>query len=127
MYGSLSPSNALELASLTLFPAFFIECDKGASEIEVTGPSTTRVNVPTPESGKEGDSTSLQIAVKCGNITSAIQEIPYYYNDALEEVPTTLLSNFSGTGKEKSCELIEGTTLLVPETGSLASMFTVLY
>ena len=63
----------------------------------------------------------------CGNRTSAIQEIPYYYGDNLEEIPTTLLANPSGTGNKKSCESIEGTILLDPESNSLATMFSVLY
>jgi hypothetical protein len=55
-----------------------------------------------------------------------MQEIPYYYADSGSPEATTLLSNMGG-GLKNSCELVEGTTLLTPETGSSATMFTVLW
>jgi hypothetical protein len=122
VYSSLSP---FELAALILFTKFTITCNLGALESTITGPSTARIAVPAPESGKEGDNTSLQLASKCASTTTDLQEIPAYYNSSFELVPTTLLANISGTGASKACELIEGTTLLAPETGSSASMFAV--
>jgi hypothetical protein len=126
VYSSLSPLAPLELAALILFSKFTITCG-AIFEITNTGPSTARVSVPKPEAGKEGDSTSLETASHCGSFVTAIQEISLYYNDQLELVATTLLANPSGTGNKKSCEEIEGTTLLTPETGSTATMFSVLF
>lgn len=124
VYTNLEP---LELGALTLFNKFIILCDAGTLEDITVGPSTTRVSVPAPTAGTEGDISFLNIASHCFNTTLASQEIPYYYNDKGEVVPTTLLANLSGTGLKKSCEEITGTTLIAPETGSLATMFTVLY
>jgi hypothetical protein len=126
VYTSLSPAAPLELAGLVLFTKFALTCG-GVFEITVTGPFTMRISVPKPEAGKEGDSTSLETAWHCGSLVTAIQEISYYYNDAFTQVPTTLLANFAGTGNKKACEEIEGTTLLTPETGSTATMFSVLF
>ena len=83
-----------------------------------------RVN---PTAGTAGDGTALEIASHCSLITAGAQELPYYYNDALERVATTLLINVSGTGLKPACEEIPGTILVTPETGSLATMFTVLW
>lgn len=117
----------LEMGALILFSKFTISCDAGLLETSVTGPSTARISVPAPETGKEGDGTSLEIASHCGNRTTALQEITEYYNEHLELTRTTLLANLSGTGNKPACEEIEGTTLLAPETGSSASMFSVLF
>jgi hypothetical protein len=122
VYSSLSP---FELAALILFTKYTITCNLGALESTITGPATARIVTPTPEAGKGEDNTSLQLASKCANKTTDLQEIPAYYNSSLELVPTTLLANIAGTGTKKACELIEGTTLLVPETGSAASMFAI--
>jgi hypothetical protein len=121
VYTNFSP---LEIGALTLFTKFTILCNAGALETTTTGPSTTRVNVGA--GGTEGDITDLEIVSRCANLTTDIQEIPFYYNDSFSLEGTTLLSNISGTGTKKACELIEGTTLITPETGSVATMFTVL-
>jgi hypothetical protein len=84
-----------------------------------------RVNVPT-ETGTEGDVRDVQVASHCIG-TTGFQEIPYYYDDNFSRIATTLLLNPSGTGIKPACEEIEGTLLLTPETGTLATMFTVLY
>jgi hypothetical protein len=118
VYNSLSP---FELAALILFTKFTILCNMGLFEVTVTGPSTARVVVPTPESG---DNTSLQMSSKCFSRTMGQQEISTYYNSSFEPVPTTLLMNF-GSGNKKTCEFIESTLLLTPETGSAASMFAI--
>jgi hypothetical protein len=122
VYTNFAP---LEIGALTLFTKFTIECNHDALETTTTGPSTTRVNVG--KGGTEGDITDLEIISRCANTSTDIQEIPYYYNDSFSLEATTLLANISGTGTKKSCELIEGTTLITPETGSLATMFTVLW
>jgi hypothetical protein len=126
VYSSLSPVASLELAGLVLFTKFTLTCG-AVFEITVTGPLTMRISVPKPEAGKEGDSTSLETASHCGSFVTAIQEIGLYYNDQLELVATTLLENLFGTGNKKACEEIVGTTLLTPETGSTATMFSVLF
>jgi hypothetical protein len=56
---------------------------------------------------------------------AGLQELLYYYNDASSRIATTLLLNF-GSNKP-ACEEIEGTILLTPETGSLATMFSALF
>jgi hypothetical protein len=125
VYTALSPSAHLELAALVLFTRFTILCGRFTEPLEVvvTGPSMVRVN-PTA-GGTEGDATDLEIALHC--VTTGVQELPYYYNDALERVATTLLLNAGGVGAKQGCEEIPGTILLTPETGSLATMFTVLF
>ena len=85
------------------------------------------VRVNPTAGGTEGDATDLELASHCVTGTAGAQELPYYYNDALERVATTLLSNPSGTGFAANCEEIPGTILLTPETGSLATMFSVLW
>jgi hypothetical protein len=123
VYTALSPGETLELGALTLFTKFIVFCNAGALEIPVTGPSLSRVNVPKPVL-PEGDSTDIEIATHC--TPARLQQLPYYYNDKLERVPTTLLFSPTGT-TEPGCEEIPGTLLLTPETGSLATMFSVLY
>jgi hypothetical protein len=115
----------LELGALTLFTKLLILCNVGALETTTTPPSTTRITVPAPNAA--GEISSLQITSHCATITTDLQEIPYYYADSGSLEATTLLANISGTGLKKSCELIEGTTLLTPETGSSANSFTVLW
>jgi hypothetical protein len=124
VYTALSPSENLELAALILFTKFTILCGKFAEpfEVVVTGPSMVRVN---PTAGTEGDATDLEIASHCS--ATGVQALPYYYNDALERVATTLLISVSGLAAKQGCEEIAGTVLLTPETGSLATMFTVLW
>ena len=125
VYTALSPSENLELGVLVLFTKFTILCGSFAEPVEfvVTGPSMVRVN-PTA-GGTEGDATDLALASHCP--ATGVQELPYYYNDQLARVATTLLINVSGTGAKQACEEIPGTILLTPETGSLATMFTVLF
>jgi hypothetical protein len=125
VYTSLSPVEPLELGLLWLFTKFTISCNMGAFGIAVTGPMFSRLTVPTPAAGKEGDSTDIEIATHCR--TPGSQELPYYYNDKLERVGTTLLFNVSGTGNQAGCEEIPGTLLLTPETGSSSTMFSVLF
>jgi hypothetical protein len=121
-------TSPLEVAGLILFEKFLITCNSGLFEISNTGPSTARVSVPTPEAGKEGDITFLNTASHCASRVTALQEIPYYFNDNKEEVVTTLLANPSGTGNKKSCEEIVGTTLVgVDSPPGSATMFTVLW
>jgi hypothetical protein len=124
VYTGLSPSENLELAALVLFTKVTVLCGKFAEpfELVVTGPSMMRVN---PTAGTEGDATDLQLASHC--VAAGVQELPYYYNDALTRVATTLLVNVQGIGAKQACEEIPGTILLTPETGSLATMFTVLF
>jgi hypothetical protein len=122
VYTSFAP---LEIGALVLFTKFTEECNHDALELTVTGPSTARVNVG--KGGTEGDITDLELISRCANTSTDIQEIPYYYNDSFSLEATTLLANMGGTGLKKSCELIEGTVLVTPETGSLATMFTVLW
>jgi hypothetical protein len=126
VYTALSPSENLELAALVLFTKFVVLCGKSPNtvEIPVTGPSMVRVN---PTAGTEGDATDLELASHCQTGTAGAQELPYYYNDALERVATTLLISVSGLTATPGCEEIPGTILLTPETGSLATMFTVLW
>ena len=126
VYTGLSPSETLELGALMSFPKFTIFCGADTFELPVTGPLLARVNVPTPAAGTEGDSNDIEIASH-NNGTKGHQELPYYYNDTLERVPTTLLINVSGTGNVAGAEEIASTLLLTPETGSLATMFSVLY
>jgi hypothetical protein len=122
VYTSFAP---LEIGALVLFTRFTIECNHDALETTIRGPVMTRVNVG--KGGAEGDITDLEFISRCANTTTDIQEIPYYYNDSFSLEAVTLLANISGTGLKKSCELIEGTVLVTPETGSLATMFTVLW
>ena len=124
VYTALSPSENLELAALVLFTKFTISCGHFAEpeEFVVTGPSMMRVN---PTAGTEGDATDLQLASHCS--ATGVQELPYYYNDQLARVATTLLVNALDIGAKQACEEIPGTILLTPETGSLATMFTVLF
>jgi hypothetical protein len=124
VYTALSPSESLELAALILFTTFTILCGKFAEpfEIVVTGPSMMRVN---PTTSTEGDATDLELASHCS--ATGVQALPYYYNDQLARVATTLLVNEAGAGAKRACEEIPGTILLTPETGSLATMFTVLF
>jgi hypothetical protein len=126
VYTALSPGENLELAALVLFTNFPILCGPAmeAVEIPVRGPSMVRVN---PTAGTAGDGNALEIASHCSSITAGAQELPYYYNDQLERVATTLLINVLGAGFKPGCEEIPGTILLTPETGSLATMFTVLW
>ena len=126
VYTALSPSENLELAALVLFTKFTILCGKFAEplEIVVTGPSMVRVN---PTAGTEGDGSALEIASHCSSVTAGAQELPYYYGDPLERIATTLLISVSGLEAKPGCEEIPGTILLTPETGSLATMFTVLW
>ena len=111
VYSSLSPPNALELAGLLSFTKFTLFCDAGTFENTFTGPLTSRLSVPESGAGTEGDSTDIELGIHCGSRTTALQEIPYYYGDNLEEIPTTLLTNPAGTGKKKACWEIEGTNL----------------
>ena len=115
----------LEVAGLVLFDKFKIFCNADTFQIAITGPSTTRISL-TKGTETEGDAKDIEVVSHCFNTSTGIQEIPYYYNDSLERVPTTLLANPSGTGNEPDCELVEGTLLLTPETGSAATMFTIL-
>ena len=124
VYTAFSPAERLEIAALVLFSKFNILCNAGLFVLPVTGPAMLRVNVPTPEAGTEGDSRDVELASHCIGTTGA-QEIPYYYNDALSRIATTLLLNEGGN--VPACEEIEGTLLLAPETGSLATMFSVLF
>ncbi len=114
----------LEVASLVLFDKFTMFCDTDTTEIAFTGPATTRLSLTT--GGAEGDATDIATAWRCMSLTSGVQEIPYYYNDFSERVATTLLWNLFGTGNQPFCWLVEGTVLLTPETGSAATMFTIL-
>ena len=127
VYTGLSPAHKLELGALMTFTKFITTCNAGAFEITATGPSIARLNVPEPGAGTEGDSTKLEGASHCGSLTTAIQEIPYYYGDNLEEIPTTLLLNPSGTGNKKSCLEAPGTTLLTEVPPGAATMFSVLF
>jgi hypothetical protein len=124
VYTALSPGERLELGLLWLFTKFTLFCQAGLVRLVVTGPIVSRVNVSKPVL-PEGDSTDIEIATHC--TARGVQELPYYYNDRLERVTTTLLENFNETHNEPSCEEIPGTLLLTPETGSLATMFSVLY
>ena len=118
----------LEVGALISFSKFTVFCNSGLIETAVTGPSMARVSVPTPESGKEGDGTSLEIASHCAKpATGGLQEVTEYYNEELELTRSTLLANVSGVGNKPACEEIAGTTLLAPETGSSAVMYSVLY
>jgi hypothetical protein len=126
VYTALSPAETLELGLLWLFTKFTLLCNMGAFKMTVTGPLFSRVNV-TPAAGKEGDSTDIEIATHCLTTPQGMQELPYYYNDKLERVATTLLFNVSGTGNVAGCEEIPGSLLLTPETGSSATMFSVLF
>jgi hypothetical protein len=123
VYDSLSPGATLEAAELILFTKYTIEC--GVLETTVTGPATARIAIPAPESGKEGDSTSLATRSRCANSLTGQQEVRSYYNDALELVATTLLANISGTGNVKTCEETP-TVLLKVASASTATMFSVL-
>jgi hypothetical protein len=123
VYTALSPAEQLELGLLWLFTKFTLFCAGGALEIPVTGPLLSRVNVPKPVL-PEGDSTDIEVATHC--TPARLQQLPYYYNDKLERVATTLLWNIGGTN-EPGCEEVPGTLLLTPETGSLATMFSVLF
>ncbi len=114
----------LEVAGLVLFDKFVIFCNENALELVVTGPATTRISL-TKGTETEGDANDIEVISHC-SATAGIQEIPYYYNDSLVRVPTTLLTNVSGTGNAPFCELVQGTLLLHPETGSAATMFTIL-
>jgi hypothetical protein len=125
VYTAFSPAERLEIGALVLFSKLVILCNAGAVEFPVTGPSMVRVNVPT-ETGTEGDVRDIQVASHCIGSTG-FQEIPYYYDDNFSRIATTLLLNVSGTGNAAACEEIENTILLTPETGTLATMFTVLY
>jgi hypothetical protein len=122
VYTSLSPSEPLEVGALILFSRFIVTCNAGLFELTLTGPWLTRANVPTPG---EGDSTDVQIVSHCPML--GVQELPYYYNDTLTRIATTLLVNISGSGNTQACQEIEGTILLTPETGSVATMFSVLF
>ncbi len=115
----------LEVAGLVLFDKFKIFCNKDTFQITTTGPATTRISL-TKGSETEGDANDIEVISHCFSTSTGIQEIPYYYNDSLERVATTLLANPSGLGNEPFCELVEGTLLLTPETGSAATMFTIL-
>ncbi len=114
----------LEVAGLVLFDKFTIFCNADTQQFVVTGPSTSRISL-TKGTQTEGDANDIDVVTRCGP-TPGIQEIPYYYNDAFERLMTTLLVNVSGTGNAPACELVEGTLLLTPETGSAATMFTIL-
>jgi hypothetical protein len=122
VYTSFEP---LEVGALVLFGKFIVLCDEGAVETTIRGPWTTRISVS--KGGTEGDITDAEIISRCASLSTNIQEIPYYYNDSFSREATTLLANISETATKKACELIEGTVLLTPETGSSATMFTVLY
>jgi hypothetical protein len=124
VYTALSPSENLEVGALVLFTKFVVSCNAGLFEITNTGPSMSRLNLTTGSGLTEGDANDLQTASNCP--TNGVQELPYYYNDSLERVATTLLANVSGKGNVQACEEIEGTILLTPETGSAATMFSVL-
>ena len=124
VYTAMSPAEKLELGALILFTKFAITCNMGAFEMTVTGPLLARVNVPTPAVGTEGDSTDIEVASNC--TADGVQELPYYYDDDLKRVATTLLLDVSGAGNKPGCWEIP-TVLLTPETGSLATMFSVLY
>ena len=126
VYTGLSPAHTLELAGLISFTKFTTLCNLGAFEITTTGPLTARLSINAPEAGTEGDSTKLEGASHCGSFTTAIQEIPDYYGDGLEEILTTLLLNPSGTGNKKSC-LEAGSTLLTVASSGVATMFSVLF
>ena len=115
----------LEVAGLVLFDKFKIFCNKDTFQFATTGPATTRISL-TKGTETEGDANDIEVVAHCFSTLSGIQEIPYYYNDLLQRVATTLLGNPSGTGNEPFCLLIEGTVLLTPETGSAATMFTIL-
>lgn len=124
VYTALSPKENLEVGALVLFTKFVVTCNAGLFEITNTGPSMSRLNLSTTGGLTEGDANDLQTASHCP--TNGVQELPYYYNDALERVATTLLANPSGTGNVQACEEIAGTILLTPETGSTGLMFSVL-
>jgi hypothetical protein len=124
VYTALTPGEHLELGVLMLFTTYTVLCDAGLFELIVKGQWLMRANVPTPEAGKEGDSTDIEIASDCSS--PGVQELPYYYNDALTRVATTLLQNV-GLGNKQACEAIAGTVLLNPVTGSNATMFSVLF
>jgi hypothetical protein len=126
VYTALSPAETLELGLLWLFTKFVLLCNKGAFRTTVTGPLFSRMTT-TPAAGKEGDSTDIEIATHCLTTPKGMQELPYYYNDKLERVATTLLFNVSGTGNVPGCEEISGSLLLMPETGSASTMFSVLF
>jgi hypothetical protein len=126
VYTALSPGETLEVGALTLFTKFTVTCHEGLFKISVTGPSLSRVNATPTAGGAEGDTNDLEIATHCLGSPQGFQELSYYYNDNLERVPSTLLFNLSGTGNVPGCEEIPGTLLLTPETGSAATMFTVL-
>ncbi len=115
----------LEVAGLVLFDKFTIFCSTNLVEYAITGPATTRVSL-TKGTETEGDANDIETAWRCGSLTSGLQEIPYYYTDSSQRVATTLLWNVSGVGNAPFCVLIEGTVLLTPETGSAATMFTIL-
>ncbi len=128
VYTNLSPGETLAVAALILFDKLTVACNVGLFEVTITGPATARINVPTPEAGTGGDSTDIEVATHCRlPLTTGLQEISYYYNDTLSVVPTTLLMNVSGTGDEAACAEVAGTLLLTPETGSLSTMFSVLF
>ncbi len=114
----------LEVAALILFDKVRVFCNADTFELSMTGPWTMRVSLTT--GGVEGDASDIDVASRCVSETSGIQEIPYYYNDSSIRVPTTLLVNVQGTGNKPFCWLFGGTLLLTPETGSAATMFTIL-
>jgi hypothetical protein len=124
VYISLSPSELLEVGALIVFPKFTESCDAGTVELMLTGPWLMRVNLSTGGGLPEGDADDLETASNCP--MNGVRELPYYYNDTLEQVATTLLVNMSGKGNVQACEEIEGTILLQRETGSLTTMFSVL-
>jgi hypothetical protein len=125
VYTALSPSESLELGALMTFTKYTVLCNAGLYELTVTGPWLMRASVPAPEAGKEGDSTDIDIDSHCP--TNGVQELPYYYDDTLTRVATTLLQNLEGSGNQQACEEIDGTVLLNPVTGSNATMFSVLF
>ena len=120
VYTGLSPENALETGALILFTKFTILCNASLFEIILTGPETQRMTY-------DADGGLIHVVDICGYPASGLQEIPAYYNSSSELIPTTLLVNPSGTGNKKACEQTEGTGLLATETGSAASMFSVLF
>jgi hypothetical protein len=123
VYTALSPTERLELGVLISFTKFAITCNAGLFELTFTGPWLVRLNVPTPEAGKGGDSTDIELASKCAGDTP---ELPYYYNDALERIATTLLLDEEGMGNKPGCWALP-TVLLTPKLGSLSTMFSVLF
>ncbi len=121
VYAGLSPTSTLEAALLVLFTKFVILC--GALETAVESPMMSRIT----ERPEEGDQTSIEVNAHCSNITNGTQELSMYYNDSLALLEKQLLkANISGSGAVNACQEIKPSLLLSIETGSAASMFSIL-